>query len=128
MNREISTDKAPPSFSNYAQAMEVPPGARCVHVSGQVGVTPDGRLPEASSEQHELAWQNIFAILESADMEKSDIVEVWAIVRDHGEVPVYREIRDRMLEGHRCVSTMLVCSLASPDWKVEIAVRACKVD
>ncbi len=126
MNREIHTSAAPPSFSNYAQAIEVPANARCVHVSGQVGVSADGRLPEPSQEQHELAWKNIFAILEEAGMGREDIVEVLAIVRDHEEVPNYREVRDLMLAGHRCVSTLLVCSLANPDWKVEIAVKACR--
>jgi hypothetical protein len=32
-----------------------------------------------------------------------------------------------MLEGHIAASTLLVCGLASPDWKVEIAVKAAKV-
>ena len=126
--REISTDNAPPPFSNYAQAVEVPAGSRCIHVSGQVGISVEGELPEDSAKQHELAWQNVIAIVESAGMRKTDIVEVWGIVRDHDEVGVYREVRDRMLGGHRCVSTMLVCGLANPEWKVEIAVKACKAN
>ncbi|MGI9351582.1 MAG: RidA family protein [Rhizobiaceae bacterium] len=128
MNREISTNNAPPPFSNYAQAVEVPSSSRCIHVSGQVGLSQTGELPADSEKQHELAWKNVIAIVESAGMAKTDIVEVWGIVRDHDEVPVYRGIRDRMLDGHRCVSTMLVCGLANPDWKVEIAVKACRAD
>lgn len=128
MNREISSDKAPPPFSNYAQAMEIPANARCIFVSGQVGITAASELPPDSGRQNQLAWKNIFAVLEEAGMEKTDIVEVWGIVRDHDEVAAYRVTRDEMLEGHRCASTMLVCGLANPDWKVEIAVRACRVD
>ena len=128
MIKEIRTDKAPPSFSNYAQAIEVPASARCIHISGQVGITLDGDLPEASDRQHELAWQNVLALLNAARMEKTDIVEVLGIVRDHDEVSTYRKVRDEMLQGHRCVSTMLVCGLANPYWKVEIAVKACKVE
>jgi enamine deaminase RidA (YjgF/YER057c/UK114 family) len=41
MNRQISTDTAPPPFSNYAQAVEVAANARTLHVSGQVGVALD---------------------------------------------------------------------------------------
>ena len=126
MIRKISTDKAPPPFSQYAQAMEHSADARIVHVSGQVGIHPDGTLPETAEEQHKLAWSNIFAILDEAGMEKTNIVEVWGIVTDHDQVPIYREVRDRMLDGHVCASTMLVCGLASPDWKVEIAVKAAK--
>lgn len=34
MNRTIQTDKAPPSFSHYSQAVEVPANARMLFVSG----------------------------------------------------------------------------------------------
>ena len=60
-------------------------------------------------------------------MDKTNIIDVLAIVTDHSGVPIYREVRDQMLEGHSCASTMLVCGLASEDWKVEIAVKAGKV-
>ena len=126
MNKTISTDKAPPPFSNYSQAVETSVDARLLHISGQVGNTLEGDLPSDSVAQHEQAWRNLFAILEEAGMAKSDLVEILAVVNDHGEVPIYREVRDRMLEGHQCASTMLVCGLASPDWKVEIAAKAAR--
>ncbi len=126
--KRIETSNAPPSFSKYAQATEVPAGMRTIHVSGQVGITVDGVLPETFEDQHRQAWRNVFEILKSADMEISDIASVWAIVTDHDQVPIYREIRDEMLAGHVCASTMLVCGLASPAWKVEIAVVAARAD
>ena len=128
MNKNINTPKAPPSFSAYSQAVEVPANARTLHVSGQVGCTLSGDLPDDAVTQHELAWQNVFAIVEAAGMEKTDIVDVLAVVSDHNQVAKYRQVRDRMLGGHECASTMLVCSLANPDWKVEIAVKAAKAD
>lgn len=126
MSKVIATEAAPPSFSNYAQAVEVPAHARTLQISGQVGVRLDGSLPEDMVAQHEQTWQNIFAILEAAGMKKTDIVDVLAVVSDHSGVPVFREVRDRMLEGHVACSTLLVCGLASPDWKVEIKVRAAR--
>ena len=126
MNKTISTDKAPPPFSNYSQAVETSADARLLHISGQVGNTLEGDLPSDSVAQHEQAWRNLFAILEEAGMAKTDLVEILAVVNDHSEVPIYREVRDRMLEGHQCASTMLVCGLASPDWKVEIAAKAAR--
>lgn len=126
MNRPIETSEAPPSFSAYSQAVETPAGARTLHISGQVGVDLDGNLSTDAVAQHEQAWTNIFAILATADMDKSDIVDVWAVVTDAEGVPVFRQVRDRMLGGHLACSTLLVCGLASPDWKVEIAVKAAK--
>ncbi len=124
MNRIISTDTAPPPFSDYAQAVETSPGARLLHVSGQVGVRLDGTLPADADEQHENVWRNIFAILAAADMEPQDIVDVRCFVNSHDEVARFRKIRDKMLAGVKAPSTMVVASLADPDWKVEVAVTA----
>ena len=42
MIRHISTDKAPPAFSNYSQAVAAPSGAETIYISGQVGVDLQG--------------------------------------------------------------------------------------
>lgn len=126
MNRSILSKDAPAPFSKYSQAVETNGNVRWLHVSGQVGIAPNGLMPDTFEQQHEMAWKNVFAVLAAADMTVTDIVEVIAIVTDHDQVPIYRITRDRMLEGHECASTMLVCGLANPDWKVEIAIRAAK--
>ena len=126
MNRVIKTDTAPAPFSDYAQAVETPPGARLLHVSGQVGVRLDGTLPEDPVEQHENVWKNIFAILAASDMGPEDIVDVRCFINSHEEVPRYREVRDRLLTGVTPCSTMVVAPLAHPDWRVEVAVVAAK--
>lgn len=74
------------------------------------------------------ACANVFAILAAADMTKTDIVDVLVIVSDPSGVPIFRQVRDQMLDGHLAGTTLLVCGLASPDWKVEIAVKAAKVN
>ena len=127
MNRQISTDTAPPAFSAYAQAVEVPANARTLNVSGQAGVALDGTLPADATAQHERAWANVFALLAAAGMTKTDIVDILVIVSDPSGVPIFRQVRDQMLDGHLAGTTLLVCGLASPDWKVEIAVKAAKV-
>lgn len=126
MNTIIKTDKAPPPYSDYAVAVETPANSRIVHVSGQVGADLSGTVADDAERQHELAWQNVFAVLEAAGMDKTDIVDVLCVVNHADQVPLYRATRDKMLSSHLCASTMLVCALASPDWKVEIAVKAAK--
>lgn len=128
MNKIIKTDTAPPAFSNYAQAMETPADARTLSISGQVGIDLDGNLATDQADQHRQVWRNIIAILKASDMDVADIVDILAIVSDPSGVPIFREIRDEMLDNHIAASTLLVCGLASPDWKVEIAVKAAKVD
>ena len=126
MNRIISTDTAPPPFSDYAQAVESPAGARIVHISGQVGVRLDGTMPDDPDEQHENVWRNIFAILAAADMAKQDIVDIRCFINSHDEVARFRKVRDKMLAGAKTPSTMVVASLADPEWRVEVAVTAAK--
>ena len=46
MLKEIATDAAPKPFSNYAQGIETPPGARMLFIAGQVGADPSGRISE----------------------------------------------------------------------------------
>lgn len=125
-NEVVTSTDAPAPASAYAPAMATPSGMRWLSVSGQVGVTPDGVLPDTIEGEIEQSWRNVIALLKAGDMGVTDIVDVLAIVTDHEGVAAYRAIRDKMLGGHVCGSTMLVCGLANPDWKVEIAVRAAK--
>lgn len=126
MNRIISTETAPPPFSDYAQAIEVPAGARTLYVSGQVGINLDGSMPEDPVQQHENVWRHLFAILRAADMGPEDIVDVRCFINSYDEVPRYREVRDKMLAGSLVPSTMVVAPLADPSWRVEVAVTAAK--
>ena len=125
MIRRISTSNAPKPFSRYSQAIEVAAGSRLVYVSGQVGVGLDGKLAATEEGEHEQAWRNVLAILASAGLKPSDIVDVTAYVTSHAGVQIYRGVRDRMLDGAETASTLLVISgLANPDWHVEIQVVA----
>ena len=111
----------------YVHGMEVPPNARWLFVSGQVGVHPDGRPGADAREQAELAWRNIAAILESAGMAPADIVKVTTYATDAGQIPVLREVRERVLAGHLPASTLLIISgLARPEFLLEIEVYAAR--
>ncbi len=129
MIRTISTTDAPKPFSRYSQAVEVASGHRLVFVSGQVGVASDGRVPDSEEGEHEQAWANVLAILGSEGLGTRDIVDVTAYVTSQEGVPIYRKVRDRMLEGAEPASTLLVISgLADSKWRVEIQVVAAAED
>ena len=125
MIKYLSTDKAPPAFSRYSQAVEVKSAQRLILVSGQVGVGLDGKLAEGSKAQHEQAWRNVLAILAAHGLGPGDIAEVTAYLTDPADVGLYREVRDAVLEGAAPASTLLiVAGLADPRWRVEIAAVA----
>ena len=113
------------AFSSYSLGVEAPAQARWLHVSGQVGVAPDGALAQGAEAQLGTAFRNILAILNSAGMGPHDVVKVTVFLTRREDVGLYREVRDRMLAGATPASTLLVVSaLAHPDWLVEIEAIA----
>ena len=125
MLKPVETSAAPKPFSNYAQAIAVDAGARYVFVAGQVGVTLEGGIADEPARQHELAWHNVLAILAAAGMDHRNIVDAHVYITDRAHIPLYREVRDRMLKGHRAAATLLVVAgLADPRLVMEVSVVA----
>lgn len=121
-------DGVPPPFSDYSLAVEAPPEARWLHISGQVGVTPEGRLVEGARGQMEQCWRNILTILADAEMLPGSLIKVTAYLTRREDVGLYREVRDAMLQEARPASTLVVVAgLANPDWLVEIEAVAAQV-
>ena len=112
----------------YVHGMEVPPNARWLFISGQIGVHPDGTPGADAREQAELVWHNIAAILRSAGMAFTDIVKLTTYSIGAQHLPVLREVRDRVLAGHLPASTLvIVAGLANPQLLLEVEVYAAKV-
>lgn len=125
MATKVSTSKAPPPFSRYAQAMRISAGADLLFVSGQVGVDVNGKLADSPQGQHVQAWHNVLAILGDQGLGPQHIVEMTVYITDPADVAMYREVRDKVMAGHEAASTLLIISgLANPDWVVEVAVIA----
>jgi enamine deaminase RidA (YjgF/YER057c/UK114 family) len=122
----------PPSISAplgaYTHGIEVPPGARVIHVSGQVGMRPDGRVAEGIEQQLACAWQNILAILAASDMAAGDIVKVTTFLTRPEDFKVHPRIRAQYLGDARPTATAVcVSALAAPEFLCEIEAVAAKV-
>jgi enamine deaminase RidA (YjgF/YER057c/UK114 family) len=114
-----------PPFSRYSHGVEAPAVARWLHVSGQVGVAPDGTVRHGAEAQIEQAWRNLLAILESAGMGSRDLIKVNTFLIDRAHLQASREVRERMLQGAEPASTLLIVSgLARAEWLVEIEAIA----
>ena len=111
----------------YVHGMEVPPNARWLFISGQVGVHPDGRFGADALEQAEIIWHNIAAILRCADMALTDIVKLTTYATSPQHLPPLRAVRERVLDGHLPASTLLiVAGLARPELLVEVEAYAAR--
>ncbi len=105
--------------------MEVPPGARTIYVAGQVGVRPDGSVPEDMEEQTAQAFQNIQSVLREKGMDLVDLVETRTYMISKDDMPGYRAGRAMVFgtgEGapRPAAALVYVAGLAQPHWKIEI--------
>ncbi len=117
-----------PPFAQYSHAIEVPPGARLLFASGQLGITADKEVPEDAGGQAILCFEAIGAILASAGMGFGDIVRINAFVTDRAYLKDYMAVRDRFVASPPPASTLMIVSgFAAEIYKVEIEVIAAKV-
>ena len=125
MQKKYNPSSIVPTASNYCHGVSVDNAKRWLHISGQLGLHPDGSVGANPMVQMELCWTNIFAILDEANMSKANLVKVTAYITLSSLVPLYREVRDRMLDGHECASTLVVVTaLVDPSFVVEIEAVA----
>ncbi|MDD9904062.1 MAG: RidA family protein [Rhodospirillaceae bacterium] len=117
------------SRSNYSHAVEVPPNARTLYISGQVPVAADGSTPEGIEDQVVLAFDNVQTVLAEAGMSLDDVVRVNVYLTDESYFPAFRDHRNRLFTDHKAASTAVaIAALAHPQFKVEIEAVAAKVD
>lgn len=121
-----STVAAP--FGPYAHGVEVPGGSRLLHISGEVGVLPDGTLPDGIEAQAEACWANIEAILADAGMAVGDLVKITTFLVRPEDLAAAGAVRAKHLGEVRPGSTTIVVkALVRPEWLIEIeAVAAAK--
>ncbi len=56
-----------------------------LHVSGQIGVTPDGKVPEKMADQARAAMEHIRSALKLADATLDDVVKCTVMIEDMGK-------------------------------------------
>ena len=116
-----------PPLGKYSHAVEVPPNACWLHVSGQVGGRTDGSIASSFEEQADCAWRNLMAILADADMGSEHIVKYSTFITSADYIAAFRAVRDRYIGALRPASTLLVISgLAAPELLIEIELIAAK--
>ena len=116
---------APKPVAPYSHAVEVAAPGRMVFASGQLGVSPDDKVPEDAEAQAVLCFENIKAILAEAGMTFADVVRFTAFVTDRAYFPVYGAVRSRYVSGNAFASTLVIVSgFTRPEFKVEVEVTA----
>ena len=125
--RPINPAAIPAPLARYSHGLLVPAGYRLLVTSGQLGLGPDGVVPEDAEAQCVLIFESLGAILAEAGMTFADVVRFNAFVTDRALFPVYGRVRARYVAGDAFASTLVVVSgFTRPEFKVEVEVTAAR--
>lgn len=110
----------------YAHAVETQLGpSRQLHISGQLGIDPQGNLADTFGGQLRQALRNVENILHAAGMDRDNIVKVSYFLTRSEDLPELNSIRAESWRGVRpAVTTLLVAGLVSPEYWIEVEVLA----
>lgn len=105
----------------YSHQVAISGAERQLILSGQVGMTPDGVIPDDPLEQLAVAFDNIERNLAAGGMELGDLVKLTTYVVGELDGNARRQLVASRLGAHRpCMTMLYVAALASPQLRVEI--------
>jgi 2-iminobutanoate/2-iminopropanoate deaminase len=114
---------APAGFYSQAALVEGP-GRRLV-IAGQIGMAPDGTVPEDGPDQMRQALANLGTVLDAHGMKPGNIVRVLVLLTDRALLGEWRQARTAFFGDHQPTSTLLIAAgLADPRFVVEVEAEA----
>ncbi len=128
--RSLNPAMIRPPFATYAHGVEVR-ARRLVVTSGQLGIGPDGTIPETAEAQARLCFENLDAILAEAGVTRQHILRLNAYVTDRAHMAGYMAARDAYLADRpdKPASTLMIVSgFSRPEFLVEIEAIAAEED
>jgi 2-iminobutanoate/2-iminopropanoate deaminase len=118
-----------PPYACYAHAVEVPPGARTLYISGLNGYEEDGAtMPPDFEGQARLVWRHLGSALGAAGMSYADLVQLRFFLTSADDGPVNVQLIREHLGDHLACRTVVVQQLLEPGWRIEIEAVAARVD
>lgn len=96
MMKKIETKNAPGAIGPYSQAVEI---ENLVYTSGQMGMTPDGVLPETVEGQARQAMENVKAILAAAGLGMDRVIKTLVFLKNMGDFAAFNKIYAEYMTG-----------------------------
>lgn len=116
-----------PPVGSYSHGVLAPGAGHWLHVSGQIGLRPDGTLGEGFAAQARTTWENLMAVLAAVNMDETHLVKVTTFMTDAGDLKDLNAVRSGFLGSARPASTLLIVkALARPEWLIEVEAVAHK--
>jgi enamine deaminase RidA (YjgF/YER057c/UK114 family) len=121
----LKQHRNPPSIhapvAAYAHQIEIRGDERLLVMSGQVGMTAEGEIPDDAGEQFDVALENVLRNLDAAGMRTADLVKLTFYFSEAVDADRRRTILTARLGDHApCMTLLYVAGLAAPALKVEV--------
>jgi enamine deaminase RidA (YjgF/YER057c/UK114 family) len=110
----------------YSHVVETSGPSRTVYIAGQVGMAPDGKIAPDFRAQVTQCFDNLKAALAAAGAGFEHVVKTTNYFVDIGQLPAFREIRDRYFDTKAppASTAVQVAKLAAPEFLFEIEAIA----
>ena len=126
MRTAVNPQTIYPPFANYSHGVLA--GGRTFFVSGQLGIAPDGSVPDGAYGQAVQCFANVSSILAEAGLQSRHVARINAFVSHRGALQHYMKARDEWIGELRdppASTLMIVSGFARPEFEVEVEVTAC---
>ena len=121
MKTQRNPDTIHPPLAGYSHQIETTGAERQLVISGQIGMRPDGSVPDDPIEQLGVALDNIERNLEAAEMELGDLVRLTTYLVGEWDANARRQLMASRLGAHHpCMTLLYVAGLAAPNLRVEL--------
>jgi 2-iminobutanoate/2-iminopropanoate deaminase len=123
--RHLSPEEVRAPFGRYHHAVAVEGAGRLLFLSGQLGIRPDGSIPEDVAGQAEVIFASIDACLAAAGFTRADVVRLTVFLTEAEHRESYMRVRDAWVGEPPPASTLVIVkALALPAFKVEVEAVA----
>jgi len=122
--RRINSENAPVPTTGYSQSLEVQGHTRTLYISGQTPVDQSGNVPDGFTAQCRLAWKNVEAQLEAAQMSLENIVKHTTFLADRRYTMENRSVRNELFGELEPALTVIIAGIFDEEWLVEIEAIA----
>jgi 2-iminobutanoate/2-iminopropanoate deaminase len=123
--KSIHTDSAPKAVGPYSQGVLA---GSTLYVSGQLPINPDTTTfaGEDISSQTRQSLSNVFAVVEAAGMQKTDIVKCGVFLQDLNDFQAMNAVYSELFGDHKPARFAVQVARLPLDAKVEIDAVAVK--